>query len=115
MGIDTDTVPKYVNIVINSNEEYLDELKKEADNEGQNDGEIKNISVTSNKHNLNTDEYYFDSKENSIIYSGSLVSTNGESYLSLELPLSDDILIDILQHSIKKFNKLKSVLENLSN
>lgn len=59
------------------------------------------------------EEYYFDSSENELMISGNMQSSEGETWFSVSIPLSDIVLIDILEHSVKKLNKLKTALETL--
>ena len=69
--------------------------------------------MTLEGHTFEMDEYYFDPKENEISFSGMMTSEEGDSFISVSIPLSDSILIDILQYSIKKLNKLKTVMETM--
>lgn len=114
MGIDNETTPNYINIVLDNKTMYIKSLKKQADDDGQNDSGDNKISVTSEKHTFQTDEYYFDERENQLYISGNMVSKSGETYVSISMPLSDTVLIDILAHGIKKLNKLKTALESLN-
>ena len=115
MGIDKTTEPRYVNVVIDDNKEYLETLRKQAQEDGQNDlDEGKKLSITEDKHSFTMEEYYYDEKENEITITGYLQGSNGQSFISICIPLSDTVLIDIIQGSIKKLNKLKTALETLS-
>ena len=120
MGVDKETVPRAINIVIDDKPNYLKELRAQAEEDGQNESlegdEPKKLALTDDKHSFEMEEYYFDDAldDNCINISGCMTSTNGKSFVYLTIPLSDVLLIDILQHSIKKLNKLKSVMESLS-
>ncbi len=114
MGVDTKTQPTYINIVLDDNSEYLNVLRKQAEEEDQNqDGETK-LSLTNDKHVFNTEEYYFEDDSNSLFISGEMISDKGKSYISICIPLSDIVLIDILQYATKKLNKLKTAMETLT-
>lgn len=113
MGIDKITIPNFVNIVMDNNPAYIKELKEKAEEDGLNEEGENRISLTMDKHNFEMEEYYFEDSSDSICISGTMTSSKGQSYVSIEIPLSDIVLIDILQHSIKKLNKLKTVLETL--
>ena len=112
MGIDNETQIKYFNIVIDDNKQYLEQMRKKAEEEGQNDKD-KKLSLSSDLHSFSTDEYYFDENDNAIVFSGELISDVGKSYIYMSIPLSDIVLIDILQQAIKKLNKLKTAMEAL--
>lgn len=115
MGIDKETEPTYVNFVIDDNPKYLNTLRKQAEEDGQNDekGE-KRLSITNDKHSFTMEEYYYEEGDNELIISGNLQGTEGSTYISISIPLSDTVLIDIIQGAIKKLNKLKTALETLS-
>lgn len=109
MGVDNETAPNYINIVIDDNAKYLNSLRKQAKEDGQ---EEKKLSI-SEGHSFNTTEFYFDEKEQEIVYSGEATGTDGKTYVYLSIPLSDILLIDILAYGIKKMAKLKTALESL--
>ena len=113
MEIDKETQPSYINIVLDDNPQYLKVLKEQANEDGQNDEKEKRLSLTLDKHSFEMEEYYFDESDNSITISGSMKSTKGESWVSFSIPLSDKILIDILEYSTNKLKKLKTALETL--
>jgi len=110
MNIDKTTKLNYLNIVMDSKKEYLDKLKKQAIAEDQ---EKDQMSLTLEGHSFSMEEYYFDGEEGDLHLCCDLSSDNGGSYLSLNVPLSDEVLVDILMYATKKFNKLKTVLETL--
>lgn len=114
MGIDKETQPRWVNLVVDNNPSYHKELKDQAEEDGQNEDGANKLSITMDKHSFEMCEYYFDDKDNEIMISGTLKSPSGETYLGVNIPLSDTVLIDILQYAIKKLNKLKTALETLS-
>jgi hypothetical protein len=107
--IDKKTKINYLNIVIEDNEKYFDKLRKQADSDSQNDEEIKNVSLSCDGHLQETDEIYFE--DGKLHYSGNFTSKEGSSYVCIEIPISQEVLFDILGDSIKKFNKIKTVLE----
>lgn len=113
MGIDKETNPSWINIVLDDNPEYFESLRAQAEEDGQLEDGDKKISLTMDKHSFDTEEYYFDDADNTIYLSGLLRSETGESFVSICMPLSDTVLIDILQYSIKKLNKLKTAMESL--
>lgn len=114
MGIDKETQPKYLSIILDDNVEYKKVLKKQADEDGQNDEKgKKHLSLTMDKHVFQLKEYYFDESEGEIVIAGNMMSDRGESWVSINMPLSDIVLIDILNYSMKKLDKLKTALETL--
>ena len=109
MGIDKKTKPNYISVSIENKPEYIKELKKQ----GQHDGLENHLVVSLETHAFEMEEMYFDSDENELTISGSAVSTNGETYIHVSIPISDIVLIDILTHGVKKLSKLKGALETL--
>lgn len=112
-NIDKKTKPNYINIVIDNNPAYLKVLKDQAKEDDLNDDGKTKLSLTTDKHHFDMEEYYFDDYDNSISISGNMISDKGESYVSISIPLSDKVLLDILEHSMKKLNKLKIAMEAL--
>ncbi len=108
MEIDKETKLSSLNIVIDDNEKYLDKLRNQAKEDGQNDKE-KKLSVTLFGHTNETYEIYIE--DGKLFYSGNLSSKDGETYVSFELPISQTILFDILGEALKKFNKVRTLLE----
>lgn len=115
MGVDNKTPIGSISVIIDKKKDLLRALEDNNINlAGEKDNEENpKLWFSEDLAQVNTDEYYFDDSENSIFYSGMANTINGEIYVSFKLPLSDVVLIDILQHSIKKLNKLKTALETL--
>lgn len=67
------------------------------------------MSLTLDENKNDTSEIYLE--DGCIFYSGELISKEGNTYVCFKLPLSQELLFDILGDSIKKFNKIKTVLE----
>lgn len=113
MPVDKKTVPNYINIVMNDDPKFIKEMREQAEEDDQNcdleKGEKKKLSFTSDNKMVNTEEYYFDS--GNIYYSAYM--GDDKIWYSFEIPLSDIVLIDILEYSCKKLNKLKTALETL--
>jgi len=114
MKIDKKTQINWLNIVIDNKAEYLKELKDQAEEEGQNEDGANNLSISLDKHSFEMYEYYFDDKENELVISGTLKSPKGETYFGITIPLSDIVLISILEYALKRLDKLKNVLEALN-
>jgi len=113
MGVDNETTPNYVNIVIDDNSKLLQAMRNRAEEDGQNDEDLKKLSLVDDMFSFDNDEYYYEVNDNEIVFSGSLSSPDGDGYISINLPLSDELLIDILQGAIKRLNKLKVAMEAL--
>ncbi|KKN57983.1 hypothetical protein LCGC14_0556410 [marine sediment metagenome] len=114
MEIDKETKPQHFSITLDNNSPYMNVLKNQADEDGQNEEKGDNrISLTMDKHVFQTEEYYFDERDKTIIISGNMVSDKGESWVSISMPLSDIVLIDILKYSMNKLDNLKTALEVL--
>ncbi len=116
MGIDK-TTQIQCSISVEDNKKYLKSLRKYADDEGFNDDsddENKpDLLISDQPHSVDTEEYYFDEHDETIHYSGMLEGVEGKTNIFLNLPLSDTVLIDIIDHSLKKLSKLKSAMESL--
>jgi hypothetical protein len=115
MGIDNETSLKNVAVVIDKNKEMLKQLEDNSINiRGEEEHKKKpQFWFSEDIGKLNTEEYYFEEEECALHYSGISETAQGTVYCSFDLPLSDVVLIDILQHSIKRLNKLKTALETL--
>ena len=113
MGIDKVTKPSSINIVFDDNVKYLNVLRKQAEDDGQNIDGFKKLVISDNMAVFETEEYYYDDTENEILISGNLQFQEGESSIFITLPLSNTVLIDILHGALKKYNKLKTTLEAL--
>lgn len=111
MGVDKNTKPSHVCIAVSQNEKYLDLLKKNARDMEINKEDKFYMCVSEEFHNFETEEIYFENGKMNI--SGTLINENGDTFFSLTIPVSDTVLIDILNYSLKKFNKLKSTMESL--
>lgn len=111
MGVDKTTVPNFLNIVLPSNPVFVKQMQKQAKEDDQ---EANQMSISDSMGNLKNEEYYYDDNDNEIVYTGLMSTEYGEVFFSIHLPLSNTILIDVLQMSVKKFNKLKTTLEALN-
>lgn len=92
-------------------EKLFKKAEKRAEEEGLNDEETKYLAMYDDFGNANIDEFYYEEKDKELTLSCNLITTDGDLsfYISFELP--DEVLIDILSASVKRFNKLKTVLE----
>ena len=113
MSVDNTTEPRFISLTVEKNTEYLKQLAENAVVEGLNYDGIVNLLIGKDEHSWDPIEYYFDPEENEINLSGTLISSKGKTHIYLTIPLSDEVLIDILTHSIKKLNKLKTAIESL--
>lgn len=107
--MDKKTVPSSLWIQLDNNPEYLKELKNNSSDLDNSD----TLFISDDKCSLKPSETYFDADSNSIEISFEAISPSGSTYISMSLPLSDAMLVDILGHSIKKLNKLKVAMESL--
>lgn len=110
MENDRRTIPTDINIVFDGDKKYLDKLKKDADENDQNCEEGDNLlSIRSDGHDVTPSEIYLEN--GSLYVSCNMISKEGSTWVSMNVPLSQEILFDILGDSIKKFNKVKTVFE----
>lgn len=112
MAIDKETIPTWINVVLLDSKENLKAMREQANEDSQNDEEsiIKKMSFTLDKRNIETEEYYFE--DGNLYYSACV--DGDDNWFSFDIPLSDKVLIDILQYSLKKLGKLKTALETLN-
>lgn len=121
MGVDKSTSMSYLSFVIDDDKKLLDYFRACAESNNGIEEHKKNPELWINSYDagfkIECDEYYFDDEDNEIEYSGSIkiLGFDQERSISftISLPLSDEVLIDILQHSMKKLGKLKTALETL--
>jgi hypothetical protein len=115
MSVDKTTNMNYASICISDRQRLLDAMRKNhSDNIGLEDHNASpELWFNSDLGLIECDEYYFDESNNSIEYTGSAKMGEGTINLTVSIPLSDEVLIDILSHSVKRLNKLKNVLESL--
>ncbi len=106
MNIDKETIPNYINIVMDDSPKFLKQLREQSEADCQNEDGLKRLSLTIDNGSFNMEEYYFDSSESELMISGEIESSAGKTWVSISIPLSDTVLIDILEHSVKKLNKL---------
>jgi len=112
MAIDKETIPNWINVVLLDSKENLKAMREQANEDSQNeeDSILKKMSFTLDKRSIETEEFYFD--DGKIYYSACI--DGSDNWFSFEIPLSDKVLIDILQYSMKKLGKLKTALETLN-
>lgn len=117
MGVDRETKPTAISITIDDSKNYLDNLRKKAEREGYNDDlekdESKKILLDDDENSFETDEYYYEEADNEIHISGTMIGQQGKSHFYLNIPLSDIVLIDIMNGCLKKLGKLKTAMEAL--
>jgi len=115
MGIDRETVVDF-SCYIDYNKSMLkrfEENNKKISGAEDHKEHPQLVITTPEDGILQVEEYYFDEQDTKLVFSGNLENGDGKIFVSVYLPLSDIVLIDILQHSIRKLNKLKTALESL--
>jgi hypothetical protein len=115
MGIDKETGLKYVSICIDKNTTLIRQLENNsiAISGEKEHNEKPQLWFNEDVASVRNEEYYFDEEECALNFTGIAQCSEGKVFISFVLPLSDVVLIDVLQHSIKKLNKLKTALETL--
>ena len=111
MSVDKETKPSYVGFTLTNDEKIIKKAVERAEEEGINSKENELLSLNSLEGKTDIDEYYYEEKDNEINISGSYTVFGSEATFYISIPLSDAVLIDILATSIKRLNKLKTVLE----
>ena len=113
MGVDDKTKPSHVAISIDKEETYLAALFENALAEyGQPEKDADVLLINNNTHGIAGIEIYFE-EPGELHISFTLESIRGNTFVSVVLPISDTVLIDILTHAVKKLNKLKTAMESL--
>lgn len=114
MGIDKESSLN-ITVIIDNNKEMLKRL--ENNNKkfcgAEEHKKRPQLWFSEEDSSIIAEEYYFDEEDNNLFFTGNAQTSDGEIFVSIKLPVSDIILIDLLQHSIKKLNKLKTALETL--
>ena len=114
MGIDKTSTPRF-SICIEDKEKLLNEARTKAEENclrGE-DSEIDYIQLDDDNFVTEGEEFYYDESTGEFTVSGTGESAFGKMTYFFTMPLTDTVLIDILGHSVKKINKLKSVIESL--
>jgi len=114
MAVDNETKPSYLSIAIMDDVELLKKSRKAAEENSLNDNDEKQKWIYLNSdEDATTDgvEFYFEPNDNELNITCSLNIYGGRADITINIPLSDAVLIDILEHNIKRLNKLKTVLE----
>lgn len=113
MAIDKETTFRYLSITQPDTKEILKKLRTDAEefgfNESKQDDEPRELLIHSDTNSQETEVYYFD-RDGELNYSGKI----GDGWISFVLKISDKVLIDILEYSMKRFSKLKTALETLN-
>ena len=114
MGIDKETTFSSMWFQLDNTPQHIKALKKNfEDNVDSEEGKPPQLLITNDTHTFMPEEVYYDEADNAINISGSIKGAAGEGYIGVNMPLSDILLIDILQMAIKKLNKLKTAMESL--
>ena len=118
MSIEQRAKINHLSIVVSNDKEYTQELKSAFSD----DVNRAQMTILKSEH-INSDaNISFDSKTNLIYFRTVLQSKMSKPKENFDIPstninmsfeLTDPVLIDILQHTITKFNKFKTVLETL--
>lgn len=115
MGVDKKTKIKSLTVIIDKNKKLFDLMEEHNIRWSGEDEHKKNpqLLLSEELGDIQTEEFYFDAETGCICFNGIADTPNGSFFVSFDFPLSDILLIDILQQSIKRLNKLKTVLESL--
>ena len=104
-----------VDVYMNLIEKALDDTKKRAkedatDNDPNNEDAKDNLLYSDATIVIN--EFYLDDNSDYLELNGELWSPNKDlGYISLKIPLSQELAIGIIERYLKKLGKLKTVLE----
>lgn len=103
--------PEYFSIFIEDKEEVLNVMRAKAKEDDPDtlqflfdDDDVKSYEYC---------ETYFDGNDCCLHTSFGTQGPNGANTVSINLKITDEILIDILTHTIRRFNKFKSAVEAL--
>lgn len=113
MENDKKTTPEWINVVFDGDDKYISKLKKKADEDNNIEEGDNYLAITSDGHDVTPGEIYLN--EGKLHVNCNLISKEGSTFVSMDIPLSQEILFDILGDSIKKFNKVKTVFEATKN
>lgn len=99
---------------LNLSKEGLKKTEKEASKEAKEtfEGKESEDSLIYSEPKFVQDELYFDTGSDSIVLNGELFSNKIKlGYISVDMPLNTDIIIEIIEHYRKKLAKIKTILE----
>ena len=118
MAVDKTSTPTYVNIVVTDSEDHLKLIRERAITNDNGTPEKPELTISDEDHAVHPSEFYFDSDTNELYLNFSMTGgmVNGTErmvWTTIRMPMSDDVMIDLMAHYIKKFNKLKTVMESL--
>jgi hypothetical protein len=111
MSVGKNIKPSYMSATLVKDEKLFKKLEARAEEEGLNDEETKYLAIYDDFGNANIDEFYYKEEENEVTLSCNLITTDGDISFYIAFKLPDEVLIDLLSASVKRLNKLKTVLE----
>lgn len=114
-NVDKNNTATYVSITISDNEKQLNQMREDANATFGATSEDKVLFVNSmDGYSILPDEIYLDlDSQPEIRCSFIMQGTNGKIEGTVDVPLTDELLADILAYGIKKLNKLKTAMEAL--
>ena len=114
-NVDKVNTPTYASITISDNDKQLKQMRDESVENLGSDGEDKLLYANSlDGYSLQPDEIYLELEgQPEIRCSFTMQGANGTISVTIDVPLTDDLLTDIIAYGVKKLNKLKTAMEAL--
>lgn len=104
-------VEVYMNIVEKTFEDTKKRAREDATEDDPNNEEAKN-NLLYKDAKIVPNEFYLEESSDYLELNGELYSpTKDLGYISLKIPLSQELAIEIIERYLKKLGKLKTVLE----
>lgn len=114
-NVDSNNTATYLSFTISDTPDQIKAMRADSEANGMNgdDGKEKNFYINSMEgYSLVPNELYLEIDKIPEIYcSFEIRGEHGTGYVSINIPLTDVLLIDILSYGVKKFNKLKTAIE----
>lgn len=114
MNNDKTSVPKYLNINIEKNTELLDFAEGiNKDERTEEEEAFLDFCSIDAGWTFSPEELYLDDETDTIHMSGTMDRKEGRILFTIEVPLSTSLVLDFLEYSVKRLNKMKAAMEAL--
>jgi len=110
---DKETAPSYISFLFPDDPKFIKRMRDNYFVSGFGEEEEKKLFLNTDIISLSPGEFYFDSSNQELTINFEMNCSEGDSFGSMCIKLSDEVLMDILAYSVKKLNKLKTALETL--
>lgn len=109
------TAPNFVSILIEDSPKIIKKMRHDFEAVGAGKDETKQLVINSmDGYSIESEEFYLEEKDGKPeLLISFLMQGEGKVSGTISIPLSDVVLMDIIEHSIKRLNKLKAAMNSL--